>query len=556
MSASVIFYHPEAYSVVGKTLMGRHSAGESFLAAYMKYASQEVRAIFTDSEGAEVSFKDSVLPAFGDKKITFFNRSNFSSLHKFGCLFYPGPTLGPLARHRSVIGDDSFSLCGITHTTSSLSAMNSITELLGEPIYPWDALICTSNAVKKHVDFLLDRQYEWVRHKFGATRCVKPSMPVIPLGIHADRFEYSEKFRQDSREKLNASDKALVVLFVGRLSFHAKAHPLAMYQALEACARKTRRELILIECGWYANDYIKNAFLTASASICPQVRHIFLDGREQESRDIAWASADIFCSLSDNVQETFGLVPLEAMAVGLPVVVSDWNGYRDTVRDGLDGFLIPTQVPSPGLGNDLSARHVLGLDSYDRYCGYSSSFTAVDVGKLIDALIRLIDSPDLRKEMGESGRSRVYQLFHWPVVLRSYEALWDELEEIRKQDTRNYFPANSQRRALIPQLQDPFLAFDAYPSGHLSGTSRFALVDSSIEQSRERLQIYLSLEMVSYALAVLPSVEEIDQMLICISSNSEGVMAQEIIGAIEKKRRPLCLRALNWLYKLNILKVL
>ena len=46
-----------------------------------------------------------------------------------------------------------------------------------------------------------------------------------------------------------------------------------------------------------------------------------------------WAAADVFLSLVDNIQETFGITPLEAMAAGLPVVASDWDGYRYTMRD-------------------------------------------------------------------------------------------------------------------------------------------------------------------------------------------------------------------------------
>ena len=34
------------------------------------------------------------------------------------------------------------------------------------------------------------------------------------------------------------------------------------------------------------------------------------------------------------------------MAAGIPVVVSDWDGYRYTVTDGVEGFLIPTLAPS------------------------------------------------------------------------------------------------------------------------------------------------------------------------------------------------------------------
>ncbi len=39
----------------------------------------------------------------------------------------------------------------------------------------------------------------------------------------------------------------------------------------------------------------------------------------------------------------------EAMAAGLPVVVSDWDGYKDTVRDGVDGFRIPNSCAGPRL---------------------------------------------------------------------------------------------------------------------------------------------------------------------------------------------------------------
>ena len=84
-----------------------------------------------------------------------------------------------------------------------------------------------------------------------------------------------------------------------------------------------------------------------------------------KNRKIAWSSADIFSSLSDNFQETFGITPIEAMASGLPVVVSDWDGYRDSVRHGVEGYLVPTSMPQNGLGADLALRHALSIDNYD-----------------------------------------------------------------------------------------------------------------------------------------------------------------------------------------------
>ncbi len=44
----------------------------------------------------------------------------------------------------------------------------------------------------------------------------------------------------------------------------------------------------------------------------------------------------------DNIQETFGLAPLEGMAAGLPLLVSDWDGMKDTVSPDV-GFRVKTR---------------------------------------------------------------------------------------------------------------------------------------------------------------------------------------------------------------------
>ena len=96
----------------------------------------------------------------------------------------------------------------------------------------------------------------------------------------------------------------------------------------------------------------------------------FLDGKNTDVVRCCWAAADIFLSLVDNPQETFGLAPVEAMAAGVPVVVSDWDGYRYTVTDGVEGFLISTLAPSRAQqGEELALQHDHGLLSYQDYVG-------------------------------------------------------------------------------------------------------------------------------------------------------------------------------------------
>ena len=159
-----------------------------------------------------------------------------------------------------------------------------------------------------------------------------------------------------------------------------------------------------------------------------------VDGRDAEIRRRAWSAADLFTSLSDNIQETFGLPPVEAMAAGLPVVITDWNGYRDTLEDGVQGIAVPTISAPPGDGQDVVAHYRSGRYSYGSYIARTAQFTAVDIDAATAAYSRLIADADLRRRMGDAGRARAYSVYDWPAIVPAYESLWDELAARQKAD--------------------------------------------------------------------------------------------------------------------------
>jgi starch synthase len=466
-------------------------------------------------------------------------------------VYYPGPGLAEHAWQRASYGHTSWSLCGITHTTSSAGAMDAITELLTAPVQPWDALICTSRAVKNNVEKLLQAQAHYLRVRLGITKLVLPMLPLIPLGIHTDDFSYTPAQKAAAREKLGADASTLVVLYAGRLSFHGKAHPLAMYQALELAVQGLQdgQKIVLVECGWHANEYISKAFADAATLACPSVRIVRLDGRLVEERQTAWASADVFCSLPDNIQESFGIVPIEAMAAGLPAVVSDWDGYKDTVRDGVDGFRISTLQPTAGFGSDLALRHELEIDTYDRYIGYSSSLVAVDVAACAAAFGRLFASAELRASMGQAGQLRARSMYDWSVIIPQYEALWTLQSEQRKKQAADLVSSPYPR----PARMDPFYAFAAYPTNVLTPQTMLALVDVSLDLAQKRLVRYQALTMVSYAKAVLPDAAELDQVLTNAAKGPQS--AKALIEDVAPERQALVFRALAWLLKLHILQI-
>ena len=67
------------------------------------------------------------------------------------------------------------------------------------------------------------------------------------------------------------------------------------------------------------SEFIEDVFKKEVKTLCPNINCIFLDGTDQENKHKTLASSDIFISLSDNIQETFGLTPIEGMAAGLAV---------------------------------------------------------------------------------------------------------------------------------------------------------------------------------------------------------------------------------------------
>jgi glycosyltransferase involved in cell wall biosynthesis len=466
-------------------------------------------------------------------------------LARFGTLYHPGSGIARLAWRRLGLGERRYSLCGVMHATASHAAMSAIAGLPVAPVRSWDAVICTSRVVRDSVREVLERQADYLRARLGAQRVELPQLPLIPLGVHGGDFAFDEDRRLAARSQLGIGADDVAFLFLGHLSFHAKAHPQQMFSALER-ADKAGRQAHLILCGWFADTATEKAFREAAALLCPSVRLTVLDGREPDRQASAWAAADVFTAPADNVQESFGPAPLEAMAAGLPCVVSDWNGYRDTVRDGVDGYRIPTVMPAAGAGLDLAQRYDDGVDSVDQYCGHISQAVALDGAQLAQAYERLIKDAGLRRELGENGRRRARGEFDWQVVLGRYRALWSELDERRRADAALTPPLPQ----LVPDRLDPFAVFASYPSAQLTPDSIVELApDASLAQLRE----YRELEINRFAASSLPTLEEFGQIFGSIESRPTQV--DELLDTLGPCDRPTLLRGLAWLCKMDLLRI-
>lgn len=533
------YYAGDAYSTATK-IMGRQSAGKALMKGVARrWPNSELHGFGSHRRDGTAMLNQLQTDGFRGT-LRWRQSPGDGALEQLGAVYYPAPIVADLAHARNTRGPGSYSLFGITHTLSSAAAMDSVSTLVLPPFKPWDALICTSQVALSVVTRLQTEAKDWFSAHTGATRFNAVALPVIPLGVDAPAFTRTPAQITRARDALGLASDEVAFLFAGRLAFHGKANPAIFYSAVEAAAAETGQRIVCIEAGVFPNDEIANAFAQARESLAPSVRFLTVDGASGQAYDDAWKAPDVFVSLSDNVQETFGLTPLEAMAAGIPVLVSDWNGYKDTVRDGVDGYRIPVVMPAAGDGADLALRHALEIDSYDMYIGRLSMAAAIDPVALTRRVVDLTRDASLRAAMGAAGRARALVEFDWPHILDRYVELAHMLSKSR--------PAVGRPEAW-PARPDPFTLFANYPTHALN--DRWS-VHADIGR-RSALDDYMSLQVSKYVLddTVLPSVLIVEMFTIAARGDHSVASLLDACGG----SRVMRVRALMWLLKLGLIRV-
>ena len=543
---AAIAFIPDAYDTGGPQLMGRHAAGESFLRGYLRHA--QAKQIYLWNSGVTpLAEADALVRRIEPTRrpLVWLDRHQIGRIAEPGCLFSPQPDLAAQAWARRIAGARRYSLCGVTHTITSHYLQGLLADLMLAPVEPWDALICTSSAVQASVTTQLDSLWDYLAGRLGATERPSIRLETIPLGLNTADFAHSPDQRHAWRERLGIAPDDLAVLYVGRFSAYAKMNPEPMAIALERAARQTGKSVHWILCGWSPNETADQAYRAGVRAHAPSVTAHFVDGRTAEARFPIWSAGDIFLSLSDNIQETFGLTPVEAMAAGLPSVISDWNGYRDTVRHGLDGFRVTTHAPRPGMGTDLALRYAMGWDGYDKYVGIASQFGAPDVAEATAALVRLIENPELRNRMGSRARARAAETFDWAAIIPQYQGLWDDLASRREAATRETVAPEN------PWKLDPFKMFATYPTEAMAPSSRVVLHPDTTPDGATAL---LTDGLVAYAAHMLPRPDEVRALVAALATDGPATV-EVLIAAFPTVRQGFVERGLLWLAKYGLVTI-
>lgn len=187
-------------------------------------------------------------------------------------------------------------------------------------------------------------------------------------GANSQRFAPIEGERERQRKAMNIPQDKVVFAFMGRLNREK-----GVYELLDAFNRlaESRKDAFLLLFGRDEEDCMSHL------SEYPNLRsgENFLFYGPTTTPHLSLQAADVFCLPS--YREGFGMSVVEASALGLPVICSDAYGLAETMIDDITGLRCKT----------------------------------ADVDTLHEAMQVLYDHPDMRQQMGKSGRSRVLELF-------------------------------------------------------------------------------------------------------------------------------------------------
>jgi glycosyltransferase involved in cell wall biosynthesis len=404
--------------------IGRLVANHDFIKALLTYGSYDEYALSTPSASNQRDFEQVLeswdLDAVARRRVRLcawrslpdvMRDESFHVFHVGGWgHFMPG-----LHYLRGAHARQAWPITGVTHSLNGRDVVDHAVRLTHARLMPYDAICCTSRDGREAMRRILAEASAISGGTFAGR------LEHVPLGID-DNLLSAAGDRAIARRRLQIPADAVTLLVLGRITPTQKMDlaPLLKAFAHLILPRAARPVILLIAGGADDRDLKLLESLLDAYGVRASVR-MHANFMLRLKPDLL-AASDVLLSPVDNTQETFGLSLLEAQAAGLPVVASRFDGYKDLIDDGVDGFLIDTwwcdadpveeffDLMDPNVAQLLQAQSV-----------------AVDMPQLADRVLRLIADDALRAEMGRRGRAKVDREYRFSAIVRRYESLWDDL---------------------------------------------------------------------------------------------------------------------------------
>ena len=266
-----IVYRKGSFDTGGPQLVGLQAANRNFLEALARDEAVDDLSCYAPERKDFEDFRsqvDRLRPP--STTLSFIPFGDQAGLARAGVLHRYDPFMASHLWQRRFVDQRLYSVAGIIHSISSQPSMAAIGNLVVAPFQPWDALICTSKAGKDAVTTLLGNWAEYLAQRLNARPAINLTLPIIPLAIDCARFDRGDAaadVRSRTRAQLGVGDDDIVVLFVGRLTFKRKTHPVPMYLALQRAQQATGARLHFVQAGQFEDAKEEDAFINRGSKV-------------------------------------------------------------------------------------------------------------------------------------------------------------------------------------------------------------------------------------------------------------------------------------------------
>ena len=234
----------------------------------------------------------------------------------------------------------------------------------------------------RHAKFIMPTSSNYLMTS-NTLQKVKDRCVVNPLGINFNRFQQKERFSNavfDIRQKYG--DR--IILFIGKMRYYK-----GLGHLIPAMKRVKGTLLIIGE-----GEPVESRMRVLSKDLLLSDRVVFLGAVDDEMRDTLLHASDLLVLPSIYRSEAFGLVLLEAMACGKPVISTELGTGTSFVNVHKEtGLVVPPK----------------------------------DSNALANAICHLLENKDLCRKYGEAGKSRVQKYFTNKAMFERTIKLYNEV---------------------------------------------------------------------------------------------------------------------------------
>lgn len=534
-------------SPVSGDIVGRRVSHYEFIKALIRYSSFREYHFFpgdavttalsreTLKELAGITDNVKRVKILGRDQIPRYIKSrNYTVFHRHD------PQIEPLCYMRDRFASSAFPITGFIHSISYQRLQHDFFNTIAANTYPFDSILCTSSAAKEAMIRLFDSVSEGLKKRFSASLRYNGRFDYLPFGVDTDRFmPAKDEDRILIRRKMGLPENSLLLLTVSRFSQYSKMDMYPIVRKLKRLIVKYTPIFYVLAGSGYESDYPEKIKEFADGLGIGDNIIIMKDIDESVKADL-YRSSDVFISPSDNHQESFGLTIAEAMSSGLPVIASNWSGYRDIVEDGRTGLLVHTLW-----GECDSAITDLAPISFEReYHLHLGQSVAVDVNHLYTQLEKIILDRDVRTAMGISARKRAEQKFSWKTIIEDYEKL---VIGLKRASDKHECKDKGKNDYLF--LMKYFKSFSHYPSKILGDEDILTLSEYGTDVINKKAKIIIYEDM--------KNILDMELMLIILQNVFERDMSvSEIKGIFKNSHHPSyrIVYCILWMIKYDFLK--